>query len=91
MKKIILIISLILFFNKPSLSGEITDTEWSGFSYYIITYYDGTNSKKIICTVFNSSGTPIGGFFGYTHGGVAKISISLPEKYFKKEVSAKCG
>tara|TARA_B100001750_G_C15186752_1_gene436839 strand:+ start:333 stop:605 length:273 start_codon:yes stop_codon:yes gene_type:complete len=89
MKKIILTMLLVLFFSKPSYSGEITDIEWDVSMLYV-TYYDGTNTKKIECTAFNSEGTPIGGGFGYTSGGVARIWIDTPNKYKRKNLDVKC-
>ena len=89
MKKVILIIFIIIFFNRISYSGEITDTEWTIFDDLIVTYYTG-GEDRVNCTAYNSNDKPIGGGFSYTKGGVARVRIDVPDKYEGKALTVKC-
>ena len=91
MKKLSIIISIFItfIFSKPSLSGEITDTEWNILGQLVITYFSGT-SGKVECTVYNDINKAIGGGSSYASGGVARVSVSVPKKYKGASLSVRC-
>lgn len=74
---------------KPSVSGEITDIEWSILDYLVVTYYSGSDGM-VECTAFNSNGSPIGGGYSYPKGGVARVTIDTPEKYVGQRLKVVC-
>ena len=91
MRRFIFWLFLFSFVNiNYSISGEITDLEWSIINRLEVTYYSGTNSTKINCTAFTKDDLPIGGNFSYTSGGVARISIEVPQKYQRKKLKVSC-
>lgn len=87
--KSIAILMLLLLIPNPSLSGEITDTEWNILNYLVVTYYS-SSARKVECTAYNLNGAPIGGGRGYTQGGVSRISIDTPDKYVGKKLDVSC-
>ena len=54
--KSIAILMLLLLIPNPSLSGEITDTEWNILNYLVVTYYS-SSARKVECTAYNLNGT----------------------------------
>ena len=89
MKRII-IISLLLFvpiFSKPSSAQEIIHTEWDG-NLLTITY---SPTKGVVsCTVYNSEGAGIGGSASMSVGGVAVVTVEVPEAYAGKQLRIEC-
>ena len=55
--KSIAILMLLLLIPNPSLSGEITDTEWNILNYLVVTYYS-SSARKVECTAYNLNGAP---------------------------------
>ena len=78
----------------PAVSGEITDKEWTDWGSLVVTYYSGKNmssNRSIVeCTAFNSRGKPIGGGGGMSTGGVARVAIDIPKKYYGQNLRVVC-
>lgn len=95
MKKLTLLTTLLFtfMFMKPIISGEVTDTEWNLYRQFVVTYYTGGSGSflnMVECTAFNDKGSPIGGGVGFPHGGVARVSITVPKKYVRTALKAQC-
>ncbi len=87
----ITILSLLLLwqlgFVKHVVAQEIVDTEWSG-NLLMITY---SPTKGVVsCTAYNSEGKGIAGSASMSVGGVALVTIEVPEAYVGKKVSLEC-
>mgnify|MGYP003661009781 CR=1 FL=1 len=82
MMKILLVLSTLLvstlLLTKYAVAGEIVDTEWTG-NFLTITYSPARGWVE--CTAYNSSGAAIGGGEGLATGTVARVLMSVPEKY----------
>ena len=63
--------------------GEITSLEWNILGNIVVSYAVGKSGQSIEvhCTAFNEEKKPVGGGFTFTAGGVARVSIDVPEKY----------
>ena len=72
-----------------ALAGEVTDKEFDILGLLVVTYFAGKN-VRVDCTAFNAAGKPIGGAYDYAAGGVARVSISVPDKYVGKNLKVKC-
>ena len=72
-----------------ALAGEVTDKEFDVFGSLIVTYFAGKN-MRVDCTAFNAAGKPIGGAWDYAAGGVARVPISVPERYVGENLKVKC-
>ena len=88
--KQISILALLLctmMFSKHSTAQEIVNTEWSG-SLLTITY---SPTKGIVsCTAYNEEGEGIGGSVSMSVGGVAIVTIDVPEEYVDKQLKLEC-
>ncbi len=91
MKKLILLVVMMLPFilAKPAVSGKVTDMEWNTLDKLVVTYYSGS-SKRVECTAYSPSGSPIGGGFGYPSGGVVRVFIRTPKKYVRQQLKVAC-
>jgi len=89
MKKII-ILSLLwcsLACSKHIVAQEIVGTEWSG-NLLMITY---SPTKGVVsCTAYNSEEKGIGGSVSMSVGGVAIVTIEVPEAYAGKQLRLEC-
>ena len=89
MKRII-IISLLLFvtiFSKPSSAQEIIHTEWDG-NLLTITY---SPTKGVVsCIAYNSDGEGIGGSTSMSVGGIATVTVEVPDIYAGKQLKLEC-
>ena len=80
---------LLIGASQGAMAGEVTDAErYAG--QLAITYYDGSQGKKISCTAFSQSLSPIGGATSYTNGGVARVMVMTPKKYLGKVTIVAC-
>ena len=63
-------------------AGEITSLEWDILRDIVVTYAVGKSGQSIEvhCTALSEENKPVGGGFGYTAGGVARVRITVPEK-----------
>lgn len=89
MKRIILLSLLLypLMFSKHLVGQEIEDTEWSG-NLLTITY---SPTKGIVsCTAYNSEGEGINGSVAMSVGGVAIVTIEVPDEYAGKQLRLEC-
>ena len=89
MKKIIIrsLLLCVLMFSKYSVAQEIVDTEWSG-NLLTITY---SPTKGVAsCTAYNSEGEGIAGSASMSVGGVAIVSVEVPETYAGKHLRLEC-
>ena len=76
-----------LMFSKHSTAQEIVNTEWSG-SLLTITY---SPTKGIVsCTAYNSEGEGIGGSVAMSVGGVAIVTVEVPDTYAGKQLRLEC-
>jgi len=68
---------------KKTPAGEITSLEWNILGNLVVSYAVGRSGQSIEvhCTAFNEEKKPVGGGFSFTAGGVARVSIDVPEKY----------
>ena len=89
MKRIIIISFLLcsLVLCKYSLAQAIVDTEWSG-NLLMITY--SPTSGIVSCTAYDSDGEGISGAVAMSTGGVAVVTIEVPEKYASKQLQLEC-
>jgi hypothetical protein len=64
-------------------AGEITSLEWDILRDLVVTYAVGKSGQSIEvhCTALSDENKPVGGGFSYTAGGVARVSITVPEKF----------
>ena len=89
MKRIIILSLLLcpLMFSKHSVAQEIVDTEWSG-NLLTITY---SPTKGVVsCTAYNFEGEGISGSASMSVGGVAIVTVEVPDKYAGKELRLEC-
>ena len=89
MKRIIILSLLLcpLIFTKYSVAQEIVGTEWSG-NLLTITY---SPTKGVVsCTVYNSEGEGISGSASMSVGGVAIVTVEVPDEYAGKELRLEC-
>ena len=89
MKRIIILSLLLcaLMFSKHSVAQEIVDTEWSG-NLLTITY---SPAKGVVsCTAYNSEGEGIGGSVAMSVGGVAIVTVEVPDTYAGKQLRLEC-
>ena len=89
MKRIIIIFLLLCapIFSKASSAQEIIHTEWGG-NLLTITY---SPTKGVVsCTVYNSEGAGIGGSASMSVGGVAVVTVEVPEAYAGKQLGIEC-
>jgi hypothetical protein len=73
--------------------GEITSMEWNILGNLVVSYAVGKSGQSIEvhCTALNESKKPVGGGFTFTAGGVARVSIDVPEMYKNtNKVSVRC-
>ncbi len=95
MKKIIEIIVTFLIFI-TSATGEVTDKEWTRGGLRV-TYYVGDVglTERVECTAYNHKGKPIGGgsvsaMMGQIKGGIALVTIRVPQKYQGGDLGVRC-
>jgi hypothetical protein len=64
-------------------TGEITSLEWNILGNLVVFYAVGKSGQSIEvhCTAFSEENKPVGGGFSFTAGGVARVSIDVPEKF----------
>ena len=89
MKRIIILSLLLcaLIFSKYSVAQEIVETEWSG-NFLTITY---SPTKGVVsCTAYNSEGEGIGGSASMSVGGIAIVTIEVPDTYAGKKLRLEC-
>ena len=88
--KRILILSLLLYSCGVSnylLAKEISDITWSE-NLLTITY--GPTKGVVSCTAYNSEGKGVGGSASMSVGGVATVTIEVPQEYAGKELRIDC-
>ena len=76
-----------LMFSKHSVAQEIVDTEWSG-NLLTITY--SPTKGLVSCTAYNSEGEGIGGSVAMSVGGVAIVTVEVPDTYAGKQLRLEC-
>jgi hypothetical protein len=64
-------------------TGEITSLEWDILRDLVVTYAVGKSGQSIQvhCTALSEENKPVGGGFDFTAGGVARVRITVPEKF----------
>lgn len=88
MKRLIPFLFLFLVFD--ALGGEITDQYWSGNNLFVTYYQTQAPSRRIICTAFTQDGKAVAGDEKYSTGYVAKLVLSVRNKFAGTDLKVVC-